>query len=500
MKRCSWFIVGALAFNVLGCASSIVENGDYRAPGLDPKYARFIDEATRMTRDTMARSRIPGLSIVLASSKGIIWEAGFGYADDARSIPVDPQTMFSIQSMSKTFTALGVLTAVRDKKLDLDSPISRYLPGFRVQSIFEDHPENRITLRHLLTHTAGFTHEAPRGNNYSPEEPSFDEHAASIEDTWLMFRVGERYSYSNLGIDLAGYAVEKATGRPFVDYMKEEVFQPLSLSRTTMDPAFIKSETNRATGHQRGCKNLPVCVPMVGAGGVYTSAHDLGKLLTCMLQRGTSGAASFLPAWAFTEMETTPNHGGYGLGIAIGRREEDLYFNHGGGGYGFLSYMAWHPTLDIGVAVLTNSADHNSAHVALAEKLVDKLAASGLARKAFSLPYLPVCGINLAGVKDDGWYFDAHPEKTAWKQEWSSYLGSYSLHFNADPLWYAKLIMALGIPRSTYVKVSRQGRGMALDGVALLEQEPGLFFTKLGEALDFRSDPPTWRNIRLSRR
>ena len=494
--------IGMLALSLVGCTlpSSIVKNGDLRASGRDPRYGALIDQAERITRDTMSRERIPGLSIVLADSRGIIWEAGFGLGDDARKNPVDPHTMFSIQSMSKTFTAVGVLTAVRDKKLDLDAPISKYLPDFRVQSIFEDHPENLITLRHLLTHTAGFTHEAPRGNNFSPDEPPFDEHAASIADTWLMFRVGERCSYSNLGIDLAGYVLQKVTGRPFVDYMREEVFQPLALSRTTMDRARIVSETNRATGHTRGLRGLPVYVPMVGAGGVYSTAHDLGTFLGFMLREGKSTTASILPGWAFTEMETTPNRGGCGLGVGIGRREGDLYFTHGGGGYGFLSCMSWYPTLDIGIAVLTSSVDHDSAQVALAEKIIDRLAAAGLVRKTFSLTYLPVCDISLADVQDDAWYFDAHPEKTVWKEEWSKYLGSYRLSTYGEPVWYARLGLAVGMHRSMYVKVRRQGRGIALDGIPLLEQEPGLFFTKSGEALDCRSDPPTWRNIRLLKR
>ncbi len=495
-------IVGMLATSLAGCTlpSSIVVNGEYRASGRDPRYTMLIDEAERMTRDTMSGKRIPGLSIVLADSRGTIWEAGFGFGDDARRVPVDPQTMFSIQSISKIFTAVGVLTAVRDTKLDLDAPISRYLPGFRVKSIFSEHPEDSITLRHLLTHTAGFTHEAPRGNNFSPDEPSFDDHAASIADTWLMFPVGERYSYSNLGIDLAGYVVERVSGRPFVDYMREEVFRPLALSRTTMDRSLITAESNRAIGHMRGLRSLPVYVPMVGAGGAYSTAHDLGAFLSFMLREGKSTTASILPGWAFTEMETTPNRGSCGLGVGIGRRDGDLYFNHGGGGYGFLAWMSWYPTLDIGIAVLTNSVDHGSAHVALAEKIVDRLEASGLVRKAFSLPYLPVCGITLGDAQDDAWYFDAHPEKTAWKEEWSDYLGTYRMSNHGEPLWYARVSLAVGMPRSMHVRVKRQGQGMALDGIPLLEQETGLFFSKLGEALDFRSDPPTWRNIQLLKR
>jgi CubicO group peptidase (beta-lactamase class C family) len=412
---------------------------------------------------------------------------------------VDSDTLFSIQSMSKTLTAVGVLTAVRDGLLALDEPISRSIPDFQVQSIFEDRPQDRITLRHLLTHTAGFTHEAPGGGNYDPGEPPFDEHVANISRTWLMFRVGERYQYSNLGIDLAGFILERALGLPLPDCLRDRVFQPLGMGRTTADPALIRGASNRATGHQRGITDLPVVVPMMAAGGVYSSAHDLSLFVSAMLREGR-GAGELLRPEQFREMETTPDHGGYGLGIAIGRRQDDLFFEHGGGGYGFLTDMAWYPTLDIGIVVLTNSAAHNSAHVALAARVVDLLVEKGAVQKLFSLTHLPVCGIELGAFSDDAWYFDAHPEKTRWKEEWAGYLGSYRVSWYGSPRWDVRLLLSIGRPRQMFVTVSRNGDGMELDGVPLLEQEPGLFFTKLGEALDFRSDPPTWRNITLTRR
>ncbi len=240
-------------------------------------------------------------------------------------------------------------------------------------------------------------------------------------------------------------------------------------------------------------------VPMMAAGGVYSSAHDLGTFLSFMLREGRGGG-ELLSAKEFRELQTTPNHGGSGLGIGIGRRRDDLYFTHGGGGYGFLGVMAWHPTLDIGIAVLTNSSEHDSAHVRLAEGIVDRLVAAGVVSRKFPLTYLPVCAITLEGVTDDAWYFDAHPEKTTWKENWGRYTGSYQLgHYGTLRPW-AGLLLPLGVPRAAFVKVRRQRDGMALDGVPLLEQEPGLFFTKDGEALDFRGDPPTWRNIRLRKR
>jgi CubicO group peptidase (beta-lactamase class C family) len=251
--------------------------------------------------------------------------------------------------MSKVFTTVGVLTAVRDGLLDLDAPITRYLPGFTVSSIFEEHPEKRITLRHLLSHTAGFTHEAPVGNNFDPAEPDFDAHAASIAKTWLMFPVGTRQSYSNLGIDLAGAILEEVTHRPFSDSMAERVFQPLGLARTTMDVGVVRADSGRVVGRRRGFPDLPIFVPMTAAGGAWSTAHDLQSFVRFMLSEGSG--SGLLPASAFTALKTTPMRGSFGLGVTFGRFKDDLFFNHGGGGFGFLTYMAWYPTYGIGITV-----------------------------------------------------------------------------------------------------------------------------------------------------
>ena len=501
----SGFLACLIAGALVGCLppSSILKTGAVLAPEAPAGCGPAVADIENRVRQTMSRSRIPGLSVVICDSRGPIWEAGFGYGDDGRTVPVDGNTLFSIQSMSKTFTAVGVLTAVRDGLVELDAPISRYLPEFRVRSIFEDRPQDRITLRHLLTHTAGFTHEAPGGGNFDGTEIAFDRHAENIQDTWLMCRVGERYQYSNLGIDLAGFVVGRVSGTPFIDYMGRNVFAALDLDRTTMDPSRIRTDTNRARGHQRGFGRLPVVVPMTGAGGVYASAHDLGTFLTFMLKEGRpegQPGGQLLPPGLFREMYTTPNHGGYGLGVAVGRRGSDLYFHHGGGGYGFLTYMAWYPTLDIAVAVLTNSSAHDSEQVRLAGRIVEKLVDADLVATRRPLTSLPVTGFSIGEIADNSWYFDLHPGRTAWKPAWEPYLGTYRLSFYAEPLWYTKLLLAMGMPRAAHIRVRRQGDTMTVDGVQLLEHEPGLFFSKTGEALDFRSDPPTWRNVALTRR
>ncbi len=465
-------------------AAPIPENGEFRrTDNVTSQMSAFLDEAARMCVETMGKNGIPGLSIVLVDGNGAIWEDGFGWADGEGGCPVTPDTRFSIQSMSKTFTAVAVLAAVRDGLLDLDAPISRYLPGFRVQSIFEERPADRITLRHLLTHTAGFAHEAPLGNNYTPDEPGFDDHVASIQDTWLRFKVGEREEYSNLGMDLAAYILEKARGLPIQRIMWETVLQPLGMDRSTETMDVVDGDPARAIGHGKGVEKMRSVVPMTGAGGVWTTAHDLGIFLRFMLGAGKDGG--ILSPALFREQSTTANGGSYGLGIAFDRLpSRDLYLVHGGGGFGFLACMAWYPTHEVGIAVLTNSADHANAQRALADRIVSSMMAKGLVSRKRSLLGVPVCRIDVRGARDLSWYVQAHPDAAAWKEEWSRYLGDYVPVYDTQHLADGRTLI-----------IARKGdRIVANDGM-MFEAMSGLFFSLDGTTADFRGPTPLFMNI-----
>lgn len=474
-------------------------NGELRSVHLSSEFRAFFDTAARESVSTMRRNGIPGLSIAIVDSHGPLWEDGFGFADDAGSVRVTPDTRFSIQSMSKTFTGMAVLAAEQDGIVDLDAPITAYVPDFTVHSVYETFPERKMTLRLLMTHLAGFTHEAPVGNNFTPGTPSFDEHVASIKATWLRYPVGRKESYSNLGVDLAGYIVQVVRERPFAEVMRDTVFVPFGMDRTTDGDAEILADRRRAVGHTEGMASVPIITPMLASGGVWSTAHDIGHFLSLMLQEGENGGP--LARSTFAQMRTTANGGSFGIGVAYGRMKNgDLYLNHGGGGFGFRSIMEWYPTLGIGIVVLTNSAAQGSPHVELAHRLVAQMQAGGLVTSRFTLVSEPVCAIDIRGGYDNGEYFAAHADQAAWKNDWKRYLGTYALSLNGEPLWWAGLAHTAGLPRAAFVKVTRSEGGIALDGSMIIEAEPGLFFTTEGEVLDFRGPVPTWRNIPLTRR
>jgi len=214
------FLLGA------GLAASSVGAPRARAASLPasrcsaaPADLRSLIEPERIAK-AMASDDIPGAAVCLVHDGKPSWIEGFGVTDRHSNRGVDADTIFSIQSTSKHITATGIMLAVQHGILDLDEPITSYLPDFTVGSRFETAPQEKMTLRLLMSHRAGFTHEAPVGNNYDPAFPSFEAHIRSISNTWLRHPVGERYRYSNLGFDLAGYILQIRSARSFAEWIQ----------------------------------------------------------------------------------------------------------------------------------------------------------------------------------------------------------------------------------------------------------------------------------------
>jgi CubicO group peptidase (beta-lactamase class C family) len=400
--------------------------------------------------------------------------------------------------MSKGFTAVAVLLAAQEGLVDLDTPISEYLPDYHINSIFDEHPEQKITLRYLLSHTAGFSHEAPVGNNYYLDPGTFAQHAASISDTWLRFPVGEHCAYSNLGVDIAGYIVQVRSGMPFQAFVKEKLLDPLGMPNTTLDIDAIRANTQRAIGHV-GTYGVPPLVAMMPEGGVYTSANDMARYLQFEIGMGMAGDQRLLDEALVDEMDTQQPYGfsanGYGLGIAVANSGGLTEGIAGGGGFGFLSAMRWYPQLGLGIAWMSNNSD-NDLQDWLADQMLQDIISlhQDIYRQRYShshtinvwypswstrAQYLADAAL-AARIQDL-----ALPVDAAARQRWSAYAGSYGIRT------WGKL--------SEFYTLHVSGDALHINDLPLSEVQPGLFFSPDGERLDMRGAVPTWRNIRMER-
>ena len=158
-----------------GTACTSTQSSSISIVSDDDDIADIIEEYRQDIPQRMQQENVSGLAIAVVDDRKILWAEGFGYTDWNRRVPVTSGTLFSIQSMSKSFTGTAVMFAAQDGLIDLDEPITTYLPDFHVNSIFEERPEQKITLRMLLSHTAGFVHEAPIGGNNDLPGPTFEE-------------------------------------------------------------------------------------------------------------------------------------------------------------------------------------------------------------------------------------------------------------------------------------------------------------------------------------
>jgi CubicO group peptidase (beta-lactamase class C family) len=223
---------------------------------------------------------IPGLAIAMIDREKLVWSEGFGYADRSNKLPATADTLFSIQSISKTYTATGLLIAVEKGMLRLDDPLRKYMPRFAVKNRFGTDEVSQITFRHLLSHRSGLPMEAPCGNNYDDRICTFEDHIKSISDVWLKFPVGETYSYSNLGFDLAGYVLQLRSGKPFAQFMRNELFKPLGMTSSTFDEREALQNLNLAKRYDSNKEIVLRPTSMIPSGGMYSTVKDMARFVS----------------------------------------------------------------------------------------------------------------------------------------------------------------------------------------------------------------------------
>lgn len=444
--------------------------------------------------------KVRGLAFALFDNNDVIFQKCLG--NSTYGYPINGETLFSIQSISKNITTLAVMKAVQDGLLDLDLSISNYLPGFKINSCFEDDPEERITIRMLLSNTAGFTHEAPVGNNYDFRPVLFHDHINSIADSWLKFPAGTNYSYSNLGFDLAAKIVEDVSGMVFNDYLKINIFDPLEMTFTTIHDDEVVRSLNKTEGTIPYIKTKHYKLPYLGAGAVYTSLGDLIKYVQLHMHFGELDKKSIIDRSNLNKMYTI-GFFNYGLGTYIGKIDGIYFLNHNGGGYGYSSAMLWYPEYNVGAVMLCNS---NCAAFDVSRAILNMYVENTSPAKDFSV----------TEIFDtyNGEYF-SHSNQinaierqycsndTLFIEDWRKYTGTYALVYEGLELkWYAKLATLAGYhPQKVFIE--KEGQTLKIrtpQGESILRKyRPGLFFTNGGEAVSFTDDIPTYRNIKLKK-
>ncbi len=180
----------------------------------------------------MEVKQLPAFSIALVDGSEIVWAQGFGYQDPDRKIPATAHTVYRVGSVSKLFTDIAIMQMVESRKIDLDAPVSDYIPDF--------HPQNpngaAITLRELMSHRSGLLREPPVGNYFDPTEPTLEAIVHSMNTTRLVYPPGTHTKYSNAGIAVVGYTLQQLNHVPFAEYLKQAILAPLGMTESAFAP------------------------------------------------------------------------------------------------------------------------------------------------------------------------------------------------------------------------------------------------------------------------
>lgn len=445
---------------------------------------------------------IDGIAVALFTSDRVIWKECFGKSTYNK--PINDSTLFGICSNTKSITALAVMLAVQDGLVELDTPVKTYLPDFTVNSSYEDSPEEKITLRMMLSNTAGFTHEAPIGNNLDYRCNSKQEHWNSIRDTWLKFPVDTDWSYSSIGFDLAAEIIERVSGKSFENYVKEKIFTPLDMHYSTLSDSEVLANSNRTEGVVNPfVKKNHKKIPMIGAGAAYSNIDEMVKYVQFHLKQGNVDGNQIIDKQYLFEMYKI-NRNFYGLGLWISRpanneKLKTFYTSHSGGGFGYSSNMVWFPEYDIGCVILGNKERNSEILEIFVTDYILKTD-SILNSKKLNLGYTPdFQPKENNNQKPDSVYSDNEVENAVFMND--SIVGKYEILLDmTEAKWFAKLASFLGAKFVT-IKVTQENDKLIGFGnfgrFELTEYLPGLYFTDDGEAFDIRSSDPTFKNIKL---
>ncbi|HLK55217.1 MAG TPA: serine hydrolase domain-containing protein [Chthonomonadaceae bacterium] len=303
----------------------------------------------------MASWHIPSVSLAVAREGKALTARAYGFSNVELSAHATPNSVYSIGSITKHFTATAILLLVKEGKLRLEDPITRYLPD--LPPACKD-----ITVRHLLNHTSGLIDytEIPGSIRFARLDRTPEQVVAPALEHPLQFSPGERFAYTNTGYILLGMIVERIAGKPYGQFLKERFFDPLQMTATRLDDKRTVI-ANRSAGYnwfEGKLYNADYGSPTNkwASGGLISTAEDLIRWDAAL------ASGKILPRTLVEQMMTPGQLTGgerleYGLGNELARQGAHRVAGHGGETFGFSSMFARYPDDHLVVVVLCNAGD-----------------------------------------------------------------------------------------------------------------------------------------------
>jgi CubicO group peptidase (beta-lactamase class C family) len=365
----------------------------------DPRVASALKVVETWIDAQLDYNDIPGMSVSIVYDQELVWSRGLGFADEDKKVPVSPDTIYSICSISKLFTSIGIMQLRDEGKLRLDDPIGKHLSWFNIKDKYPDAPE--VTIGGILTHSSGLPREADYPYWSGPEFnfPTREQIIEALSGQEELYPANTYYQYSNLGMSLLGEVIATASGKPFAEYIQEHILTPLGLTNTSPEIPEEQQGKKLATGYSVRLRDgsrkvIPFYLVngIAPAAGFASTAEDLARFASWQFRLLEKGGWEVLAAntlkemhrvhWLDPDWRTTR-----GLGFSVSRRENKTYVGHGGNCPGYKTQLSLHPKDKIAVVVMSNAHDVNpSSYVyeifdLVAPALLDAVKNPGKAKK-----------------------------------------------------------------------------------------------------------------------
>lgn len=327
--------------------------------------------------------QVPGLAVAVVKGDEVVYARGFGYRDVEKKLPVTPQTLFAIGSITKSFTVTAMGMLVDDGKLEWDRPVREFLPDFRLH---DEAATERMTPRDLVTHRSGLPrHDALWYNSAFSREEMYRRlrHLEPSRD----FR--NNFQYNNLMFMTAGVAVERLSGKKWEAFVRERIFQPLRMAASNFSVHDSERAADFSWPYEKAkeeVKRVPFrVIDEVGpAGSINSSVEEMSRYLRFHLNGGRAGDSRLLSKSNAEQMQSPQmpvpgalrwkevGHQSYGLGLFVTSYQGRKLVHHGGGIDGFISFLSFMPQEQVGVIVLTNLSP-NQLPTIVSYRIYDRL-------------------------------------------------------------------------------------------------------------------------------
>jgi len=265
---------------------------------------------TAFIEQKMEENQVAGLSIALVDGQRVVWAEGFGYADRERGIPATAETIYEIGSISKTITGTAIMQLAEEELIDIDLPLTEYLPEFSIQPpLSGSTPTEPITIRTMLTHHSGIPGDLFNGALTRVPDPDYNERLLnSLHSEYATYPTNFVWAYSNSAVSLLGEVVAKVSGQSFEDYT-DSLFEQMGMHHSSffLHKPFLKQ--NLAEGYYGDEAIDHIYMNMWGAGSVCSSVSDMAQVIKMVLADGWSAGGRVLRADTLAEMLTPQNEG-----------------------------------------------------------------------------------------------------------------------------------------------------------------------------------------------